>query len=721
MKDAKVISEMEFEFLVTNTPEEWESWEGNNCKVDAKGVTIERDPTYIYQKLVLSLEDKVSGGSDISSMALDECGILYFLEANQGHIYRFDPEQNTFERILCPIGIDRESESFEFKNPQGIWVTKNNIFIVDTANKRLHCISKHLFQTRWVIDGDIFSSPKDIVVDSYENIYVLDTGSRVIVKITQDGIKSQIIGKDHLNEPMDIAIDVLQRLYVLDKADDNEYWLLRFVPVDGSYVSKEPDKFLIKDIHPYCIATGVEDEIFMGESFADSEEKGKSLFKYLTGEEVMYPILSYKGSAYKLVSDKRKNLYIIPGDKKNVYFLKYSMKNKFSEAGHLYKAYLTRRFDSKRNDTQWHRIKLDFDLYGPGTQVRVYYCATNDAGFIEENDDNWSSFFPNPGDALFDADISSGRYLWMKIELIGSEFDSPRIKSLRIYYPRISYLRYLPAIYQEDESSRKMLENFLSLFESFFVDIEENIDGITRYFDPGGVPADYISWLGSWLGVDADETWTEGKKRKLITRAPELYRMRGTRQGMLEILGLYLGNISETANQWDEACRLAKKALDMLVNESYITEEDKAGEWEEFSKCKGERIKSSQDLLGIMEYFQLDVIKNQELKKIYKDLIGSPYCFIVLVNRSSISDEELRSIQRIVDLEKPAHTVGKVVDLQPWIYLGGHSYLGVNTILSEPSFILEKSGLGRNTVLTELEEYGHFDLKSRIGVDTIMS
>nr|CAI64371.1 hypothetical protein [uncultured archaeon] len=34
---------------------------------------------------------------------------------------------------------------------------------------------------------------------------------------------------------------------------------------------------------------------------------------------------------------------------------------------------------------------------------------------------------------------------------------------------------------------------------------------------------------------------------------------------------------------------------------------------------------------------------------------------------------------------------------------------------------MEKSGLGRNTVLTELEEYGHFDLKSRIGVDTIMS
>lgn len=712
---------MEFDFLVTNTVDGWKSWECNNCQVDSRGVTLKKDPTYVYQKLVISLKERVFQKSDFGNMALDECGILYFLEAIQGHIYRYDPYQNTFDRILCPAGIDDESESLQLSNPRGLWITRDNIYVVDTGNKRLHCISKHLLQTRWVLDGDVFSNPVDLVADRSENIYILDRDSRVIVKVTEGGRISEIIGEDFLSEPMDIAVDVLQRLYVLDRAGD-EYRLWRFVPLEGSYIIKEPEKFLIKDIYPYCIAAGGEDEIFIGEAFEEKEkEKGKSLNRYLPEEGIILPIPSYKGSAFKLVSDTDKNLYVLSGDRENVYFLKYSMKNTLSEEGHPYKGYLVKRFDCGRDDIQWHRIKLDFILSGLGTQIQVYYSATNDRDMVEENV-NWSPFVsPNPGDALFEKDTAIGRYLWVKIELIGSEFDSPRIESLRIFFPRMSYLRYLPAIYQEDESSRIFIENFLSLFESFFVDIEEKIEGITRYFDPRGVPGDYISWLGSWLGMDTDETWTEDKKRKLLARASELYRMRGTREGLLEILELYLGDVPDVPDMWDEACRLQKKALDMLVKECYLTKDNCAAEWEKYLKSKSERIRSSMYMLGIIEYSQLNAIVDKELKKMYADLLGGPYCFIVLVNRASISEEELKSIQRIVDSEKPAHTKGKVVELRPWIYLGGHSYLGVNTVLSEPRFVLEKSGLGQNTVITELEGYGHFDLKSRIGVDTILS
>lgn len=711
---------MEFGFLVTNTFDGWKSWGENNCAIDANGVTIKKDPTYIYQKLAISLKDKVPGNTNFSNMAMDECGILYFLEASKGDIYRFDPVQNTFDRIFYTKGINGENEYLQFKNPQGIWVTRNNIYVTDKGNKRLHCISKLLLQTRWVVAGNIFSEPNNIVVDRHENVFVLDRDSQMIVKVTKGGVISESFGKDQLENPLDITIDFFQRLYVLDRSGD-EYRIWRFVEEGGSYGIHEPEKYLIENISPNCIVIGGEDEIFIGEGF-DYEEKelGKTLYKYSPEDGSMYPILNYKGSAYKLVSDPRKNLYVISGDKKNVYFLKYSLKNKAIENGHPYQAYLFKRYDSKKNDAQWHRIKLDFGLSGPGTQVRVNYYATNDDNLTYDNIDIWSSFLPNPSDALFDADIS-GRYLWIKLELIGSEFETPRIRSLRIYYPRISYLRYLPAIYQENESSTKLLENYLSIFESFFVDLEEKINGITQYFDSNGIPVEYISWLGSWLGLDIDETWTEKKKRDLISKAPELYRMRGTRQGLLEILGLYLSDVPGKKELWDKTCSLEKKTLDMLVDKCYLTETEKKNEWNEFLKNKDERIKSSQDLLGIIEYFQLDVIKDEKVKEIYANLLGGPYCFIVLIYRSSINDEELRSIQRIVDSEKPAHTVGKVIDLQPWVHLGEHSYLGVNTVLSEPRFVLEKSGLGWDTVVTEMEEYGHFDLRSRIGVDTKIS
>ncbi|MCL7412008.1 MAG: phage tail protein [ANME-2 cluster archaeon] len=710
---------MEFGFLVTNTSEGWKRWSENNTEVTISGVTIRKDPTYIYQKLAISLKDRVS--RDFSDMALDECGILYFLEAGKGDIYRFDPVQNIFERIFSLRGTNGDDGSLQFRDPQGILVTRNNIYVIDTGNKRLHCISKHLLQTRWILAGDIFSQAVDLVVDRQENIFVLDRGSQNIIKVTKGGVVSESFGKEQLENSLDITIDIFQRIYVLDKAGD-EYRIWRFMEVDGRYAFREPEKYLITSISPGCIVIGGEDEIFIGEEF-DTEEKepGKTLYKYLPANGSMVPILSYRGSADKLVSDPGKNLYVLSGNKRDVYFLKLSKRNTVREGGHPYRANLYTRHDSKRNDTLWHRMKLDFELSGPGTQVRVWYYATDNDDLTYENIDTWSSFSPNPGDALFDADISRGRYLWINLELIGSEFDSPKIKSLRLYYPRISYLRYLPAIYQEDESSRKLLERFLSIFESFFVDIEENIDRITRYFDPDGIPAEYISWLGSWLGLDIDETWTERKKRDLISRAPELYRMRGTRQGLMAILGLYLSDIPGTKQTWNKACSLEKNVLDMLVDTCYLTEEDKKDEWKEFLNNKEERIKTSQNLLGIMEYFQLDVIEDDKLKEIYANLIGGPYCFVVLVYRSSINDEELRSIQRIVDSEKPAHTVGKVIDLQPWIRLGEHSYLGVNTVLSEPRFILERSGLGWDTVVTEREEYGHFDLRSRIGVDTKIS
>lgn len=722
---------MEFEFLVTNTPEGWRGWEGDNLEVDAAGIRIKKDPisTYVSPELVFSLEEK----GDLSDIALDGCGMLYLLDSSRGEIYRYDPNNNTFDRLFCSDGVDEDNgggRPLEFKNPEGIRVTDDTIYVADTGNKRLHSISKHLLQTRWILDGDVFEKPTDLVVDKQGNIYVLDAGAKAIIKVTRRGERSEVIGEGHLSEPLDVSMDDSQNLYVLDVPDEagGEYSVWRFVPEDGSYILKEPEEFPVNGVNPSCIAAGSGDELFIGEAFEGVEtESKKSLLRYLFKENTFARILSYRGSARKLVMDSRKNLYLITGDKKKVYFLKYARKNKFNEKTFLYGGHVFKRFDGGREDTHWHRIKLDFVSPGVGMQIQVSYFATNNKD-IGEKDVVWSTPpLANPGDALLDGGGARGRYLWMKIALIGTEYDSPEVKSLRIYFPRTSYLRYLPAIYQEDESSRKFLESFLSLFESFFVDIEEGIEGITRYFDPMGVPGKYLSWLGSWLAIEADETWTESKKRELIRRAPELYKMRGTREGLTEVLKLYLereeveGDRAEPSASWCEAYRLERKALNRLVGNGYLTKEGRKKELAGYRELMVERMENTGELFGIFEYFQFMSVEDEEPREIYRELFGCPHCFLVLVNPFSLRDEELKTVQRIVDSEKPAHTVGRVVELQPWIYLDGHSYLGVNTVLSRRKFVLEESGLGKDSVLTELEEYGHLERKSRIGVDTVIS
>ena len=78
-----------------------------------------------------------------------------------------------------------------------------------------------------------------------------------------------------------------------------------------------------------------------------------------------------------------------------------------------------------------------------------------------------------------------GRYLWLRLTFNSNGSDSPELRSLKVFYPRVSYLQYLPAVYQEDENSRLFLERFLSIFQSEFDDLDRKIDGIWQLFNPG--------------------------------------------------------------------------------------------------------------------------------------------------------------------------------------------------------------------------------------------
>ena len=92
---------------------------------------------------------------------------------------------------------------------------------------------------------------------------------------------------------------------------------------------------------------------------------------------------------------------------------------------------------------------------------------------------------------------------------------------------------------------------FLSTFESAFSGIEEEIErDLTRYFDPHGIPSEYLDWLDQWLGVEAHEDWPESARREFLDRAPDLFEERGTRGGLANYLRLYLDHVSSPDTGW---------------------------------------------------------------------------------------------------------------------------------------------------------------------------
>jgi phage tail-like protein len=139
-------------------------------------------------------------------------------------------------------------------------------------------------------------------------------------------------------------------------------------------------------------------------------------------------------------------------------------------------------------------------------------------------------------------DPNQGRFLWFKLRLI--TFDHkirPSLSSARIFYPRLSYLRYLPPVYREEKVSAAFLERFLSLFETVFEGLDQEIDQLFRYFDPRLAPKEFLPWLSSWINLSLDDDVPDERVRRFIRRAPYLYSRKGTPAALVEFLEIYTG------------------------------------------------------------------------------------------------------------------------------------------------------------------------------------
>ncbi len=99
------------------------------------------------------------------------------------------------------------------------------------------------------------------------------------------------------------------------------------------------------------------------------------------------------------------------------------------------------------------------------------------------------------------------------------------------------YLKYLPAIYSQDE----FWGRFLRIFEDVWSPIDERIGQMNLYLDPKYTPESFLPWLASWMGIDLNPRMSLREQRKLIQNLIELSSWRGTRRGLREHIKLVTG------------------------------------------------------------------------------------------------------------------------------------------------------------------------------------
>ena len=241
-------------------------------------------------------------------------------------------------------------------------------------------------------------------------------------------------------------------------------------------------------------------------------------------------------------------------------------------------------FDGREPDCVWHRLMLDACIPA-GTEVQVWSRATNDPGDLLIDDRGWLQEPPfylrgdgselpyvgqsraaNSGTWELLLQHAQGRYLQIKLMLSGNGRATPRIRAMRIYYPRFSYLEhYLPAVYREDSNSASFLDRFLANIEGFYTAIEDKIAHVYALFTVASTPAEALEWLAGWFGIALDPSWGELKQRLFLDHAMDFFRFRGTIRGLQMALRLALEDcpdetiFTDTAASYPHGIRIVEK------------------------------------------------------------------------------------------------------------------------------------------------------------------
>jgi phage tail-like protein len=91
--------------------------------------------------------------------------------------------------------------------------------------------------------------------------------------------------------------------------------------------------------------------------------------------------------------------------------------------------------------------------------------------------------------------------------------------------------RYTDVRIDEDPMRR-----FLFIFQHLMTSITDRLDRIVDLTDPLLCDAKFLPWLASWVGFELDESLPVHQQRELVRRAIRLYRTRGTRPGVEEMV-----------------------------------------------------------------------------------------------------------------------------------------------------------------------------------------
>lgn len=311
--------------------------------------------------------------------------------------------------------------------------------------------------------------------------------------------------------------------------------------------------------------------------------------------------------------------------------------------------------DSTEPDFQWDSISIEADL--PENSVIKVSCFASDSMevWLGDNFVNLDEYIkdvrkePLSGlkalDSLFKQSFAGstdgllkarGRYLWLKLEFLVPQPDIFVLRKIKLLLANEQIIQYLPEIYRDGKESNDFFQRFIKIFDSIFFDIEENINRIPEKLDYTLAEGDMLRYLAGWVNIQETQDLRDGELRERIAAIMPEYAAIGTKPGI----------------------------------ERFVERE----------------LKVRPRIIEFFDYKQM--LYEGRDKELYKELFGTnPYKFFILVPADAFNKKNINSFMEKLKKIIPAYTEMEIVLLKKRTILGKHTYLGVNSMVSDYNYV----------------------------------
>jgi phage tail-like protein len=503
----------------------------------------------------------------LAALACDDCGGVFVLDAAQARILRLDPRGPV--RTIEAIG-GLGSNPAQLRAPRGLGAARGRLVVADTGNHRIQVFSPapYVLIQLWgradATPGNAnleFHSPWGVAIDECGNVYVADRGNRRVQKATLDGTWLATLGAGALSDPTELAVSRHGILAVVDDAASSSGGSVQiFAPNAGAPTA------LPQTDQPRAVAFDADDNLYVA--------TGRGLVFHYAPDAHTPGGYAYVGAGVTGLDTAAINLVWAPGKGLLAIF-----RNADGLGRRIWRippaasyvaqgSFTTEALDSGIESCSWDRVTLLASI-PDRSNLKVEYLTSDDSdvGLVPNPNDGPPYTFvgdssllkcgnPICGDAsCVDPSCQGvafmpmtclvqaqpGRYLRLRFTFTSGGQSTPSLSAVQVFFPRQSYLRYLPAVYQDHPASRDFLDRFLSIFQGLFDEFEGTIDSLWRLFNPDSTPPRYLEWLAAWLQLPLDPAWSVDKKREMLKKAARDDRVRGTLAGLLQSINDYTG------------------------------------------------------------------------------------------------------------------------------------------------------------------------------------